>query len=655
MEIKLDQVKGIGPNLLRLFRSENIWSTYDLVLRYPKRYEDFSIGSLDFAKDKEQLTLRAIISSEPNFLRFAKGNRIVFEVNVFDEVMDVVVFGRGYLVKQLHINDEVVIKGIFHLYRKQIVASSVIKLEKLQPIKPIYGIEGIYDKTLSNLIGSIFENNQVQIFETLPQHLISKYHFNSRKDAYEKLHLPKRYEDIRHAKERFKYEEAFHLQLKLLSNQLTDVKRVSKNYDLARVKALIASLPYELTQGQKDIVNDIFRDFKKDMTCYRLIQGDVGSGKTMIAALAMYAVITAGEQVALMAPTDILANQHHQFLSAVFKDVRIALLTSKSKEKKQIKQDIENHSYDLIVGTHALVEENVIFENLGLVVIDEQHKFGVQTRDELIKKAHAKDVLYLTATPIPRTLAMVAFGESHVSTLLEKPKQRIPVETRYILKKDIEQLYGEIKKKIDHKEHVFLVVPAISSTHVDDNIQTVYEDIKTRFEKEYIFVLHGQLKDDEKDVVMRAFIASQGGVLIATTMIEVGIDIPTATLIAIFSAEHFGLSQLHQLRGRVGRGSHPGTCYLISQKEDLERLELLASTNDGFQLSEYDLQARGPGDFLGNQQSGYLQFNFLNLQRDFSILIKARADAETLMKQPDFKTNPRYKYLNKYITESLKI
>ncbi|MBU1094825.1 MAG: ATP-dependent DNA helicase RecG [Firmicutes bacterium] len=654
MEIKLQEIKGVGPSILNILRNNHIWSTYDLILKYPKAYEDFTIISLNQANHKDTITVQATITSELQMQRYSKRERVSFHVKVFDQIIEVIVFGRGYLMKQLKVDDQIVIKGVYHLYRKQIVAASVMMLDKNVPIKPIYGIEGVYDRILSSIVQTIFNEDKVSIFETIPKQFLDMYHLLPRVEAYKKLHLPKTVDDIHQAERRFKYEEAFYLQLKLMTDQSAYQKRAPKPYDLNKVKAVISELPYTLTQDQKDAVNDIFRDFKKPYASYRLIQGDVGSGKTLVTLIAIYATITAGEQVSFMAPTELLANQHYQYFQTHLKSCRIALLSGKTKRKDLLKAAIKNHEYDLIIGTHALIEDDVEFNNLGLVIIDEQHKFGVNTRDELIAKAHAKDVIYLTATPIPRTLAMIAFGESHVSIIKEKPKDRISIETFYIQKDQIEDLYTSIDSAIERNEHVFLVVPAIDSTKVADNIDSVYEEIYARFSCP-IFVLHGKLPNEEKERIMENFIYSPGSIMLATTMIEVGIDIPTATLIGIYSAEHFGLSQLHQLRGRVGRSTLKSACYLISEKEDVERLELLSKINDGFKLSEYDLIARGPGDFLGVEQSGYVKFNFLDLISDYPILIEAQKNVSSLISKPDFKTNPIYKYLNKYITESLKI
>lgn len=654
MEYKLDTIKGVGPSILRILRNEGIWSTYDLILRVPKSYETFSITSLDQAHHQEVITLSGVISSTPKLIRSPKADRVVFDVKLNEETIEVVVFGRGYYVKTLSVGLDVVIKGTFNLYLRKINASSIVKRDLSIPIKPIYGIEGIYDRTLSGIIQTIFESNQVDIFETIPNHLIQQYRLMDRKEAFKMLHMPHEMKDIYTAKRRFKYEEAFFLQLKIIAHQPSQLKRDPKKYQIDQVRALIESLPYELTQDQKDATNDIFRDFKGEYASYRLIQGDVGSGKTLVSLIASYAIITAGEQVAFMAPTELLAQQHYQVFKTHLKGVKIALLTGKTKQKDELKLSIQKHEYDLIIGTHALIENDVIFDRLGLVVIDEQHKFGVSTREELIKKSMSKDVLYLTATPIPRTLASIIFGNSQVSIIQSKPKNRLKIDTVYLQKTEIKTLYDAIRETVSRKEHVFLVVPAITSTQVTDNIESVYEDIKSAIQAP-IFILHGKLSDDEKNQMMENFMYTAGSILISTTMIEVGIDIPTATLMGIYAAENFGLSQLHQLRGRIGRGNLHSTCYLVSEKNDIERLHLLSNIDDGFKLAEYDLIERGPGDFLGAEQSGYLKFKFLDILKDHSILIEAQKNVKDILKRPDFKTNPVFKYLNRTITEKVNV
>ncbi|MFA7422245.1 MAG: ATP-dependent DNA helicase RecG [Acholeplasmataceae bacterium] len=655
MEIKLDQVKGVGPKTLYALRQKKIWSTYDLVLNYPKSYQDFSIDQVNHLKHKDKITVSGKITSPIKSNPYAKTHVSTFFMELLGEQIEVVAFNRPYLSKQFVLNDEVVVQGTYQLYKHQIIAQNVIKKENNIEIKPIYNIESIHDKTITNIITTIFDEKQVQIYETIPLKFLDKYHLPKRIDAFRMLHLPKTFDDIKQAKRRFKYEEAFYLQLKLITElKKNQTPRKPIDYDISTIKAFISQLPYELTHDQKQAVNDIYRDYKKDYAHYRLIQGDVGSGKTLVSLLATLPMLQSRKQIAIMAPTELLATQHYQYFKSHLKHTKIALLTSKTKQKDELKKAIKEHEYSIIIGTHALIETDVTFDQLGLIIIDEQHKFGVDTRHKLIEKSTCKDVLFLTATPIPRTLAMVAFGESNVSIIKEKPSLRKKVETHYLLKRDISVLYNAIDQKIKNKEHVFVVVPAISSDKVDDNIETVKQELIMNF-KCPIFILHGKQSSDEQSEQMESFMYTPGSILLSTTMIEVGLDIPTATLIAIYAAEHFGLSQLHQLRGRVGRSHLASQCFVISEKDDIERLDMLTKTDDGFKLSEYDLIERGPGDFLGQEQSGYLNFNFLDLLNDYPILVEAAKNVSWLLQQKDFYTNPNYKYLQRHIKNTLKI
>jgi ATP-dependent DNA helicase RecG len=649
MDIKLDQIKGIGPQTLRILRNQGIWSTYDLVSRVPKGYEDFSITDLHDAKHKDVLTVLGKITSDLKIIHGGKVERLVFKALVLNQTLDIIAFGKSYLFKQLHKGDEVQIKGTYHLYYNQINASSIVKAEKRLEIKPIYKIDGLHDKTLMNLVSFIKDENLVSIYENIPKVFLDRYHLLSRKEALLQLHLPESMASIQQGKRRMKYEEAFYMQLKVIGQQKRGVKRLPKAYDIQAVKHVIDQIPYELTSDQKQAVNDIYRDFKKPESSYRLIQGDVGSGKTIVALLAAYAIVTAKEQVAIMAPTELLAFQHYQFFSNYLKDVKIALLTSKTKQKDEMKKAISSHQYDIVIGTHAMIESDVQFHHLGLIIIDEQHKFGVRTREELIQKAHSKDIIYLTATPIPRTLALIAFGDNHVSFIKEKPKQRIPIETRYITRDLVQEAYDKMHSTLLKKEHAIVIVPAIDSELIKDNIENMMLELKQEFDVP-IYTLHGKKTPAEQDEAMQEFLLHPGSILLATTMVEVGIDIPTATTITIFHAERFGLSQLHQLRGRVGRSNLASFCYLISEKEDIERLQILSKTHDGFKLAEYDLKMRGPGDFIGVEQSGYLDFKFLNLVDDLNILQEAQKNVLELLNEPDFYTNPAYKYLVKAIT-----
>jgi ATP-dependent DNA helicase RecG len=647
--IGLDTIFGVGPKTWAAFQKAGLVCTDDLLKRRPSTYENYALSSIDEARDKTKITLALIVSSKLDYNPYQRISRIRFDASLAGKKIEVVVFRRAYLVHTLKPGDHIVVKGTYHLYQRRLVADQIMTEAKTKPLQAVYRIAGISDRFISKILKTIIESEAFDAQETIPEEFLKTYRMPGKKLAYRMVHLPRDMEDVKQAERRFKYEEAFYLQLRL-SDRIKRVERRPKAYDIERVKEKIATLPFTLTTDQKKAVNDVFRDFKRAEASFRLIQGDVGSGKTIVAGIALYAIFTAGEQVAFMAPTELLAIQHAQFFEKHFKELRVALLVGRTKNKTDLKEAIERHGYDLVVGTHALIEEDVRFPKLGLVIIDEQHKFGVRTRQELEEKAKTKDVLYLTATPIPRTLQMVAFGESNVSSIKEKPLAKEKIQTFYLTPERIERLYQAMEATVARHEHVYLVVPAISSDHVSDNIETVYARIKDRFDR--VFVLHGKLSESEQSLNMQLFLATPGSILLATTMVEVGIDVPTATLMAVFSAEHFGLSQLHQLRGRIGRSERPSTCYLISTKDDVERLELLTKIDDGFTLSSYDLSARGPGDFLGKRQSGYLNFTYLDLIHDYPILIEAQKNVKQLLQRSDFRKNPAYERFRRYIRET---
>jgi len=654
LETKLDQIKGLGPKTIYKLRQANIWSTYDLILHVPKSYKDFSISNPSELKHESRVTLHALVTSPLMNNPYGKVFSTSFDIKVFDQVIKVIIFNRKYLSKQIKEGQMIIVQGVYHLYRQQLLATEIkLNVDDNQSIQPLYKIKDVSDYVISKAIVSIFQDEKVQIFEIIPEEFIKRYKLVSRVKAYRNLHMPKSFSDIEQAVRRLKYEEAFFLELKVISDQSIFIKRKPKTYDINNIKSFIQTIPYELTFDQKQAVNDIYRDFKKDHAMFRLIQGDVGSGKTVVALIAIMAVVSMHEQAVFMAPTNLLANQQYETYKKLAPKLNIGLLTQKTPNKTQMIKDIKSHQYDLIIGTHALIEDYVAFSNLGLVVIDEQHKFGVDTRNQLIDKSHSKDVLYLTATPIPRTLAMMTFGQQNVSIIKEKPQQKAPIDTQYVTKDKLSVIFNHIHKEIKLNHHVYVVVPAITSDKVDDNIESIYELLIQKLDID-IFMIHGQMKKQQQEDTMQKF-KDNPSVLLATTMIEVGIDIPTATTMVIFSAEFFGLSQLHQLRGRVGRSGLASTCYLVSEKSDIDRLKLLSRIDDGFELANYDLKIRGPGDFLGKEQSGYLKFHFLDIMQDQKIINIAQKDVLNLLKQKDFKTNHKYKYLNRYIKETIKI
>lgn len=625
--MQLKDLKGVGEVTLKNLKEAKIESLEDLLLTYPKTYENYELTKLSSLLDSEIVTIKGTIVSKPTINYYQKIDVVSFYFLSNYKKVKIIAFRRAYLSKSLKEADELIIKGKYNYKKNEIVASTISNAKSHKNIKPVYKIDNILDVNISKIIKEAIKQNNFTFEENLQESIIKKYNFINKQTLIKYIHNPKNTNELKEAIKRIKYEEAYAFQKDLLTKINKPYKRKPKNYDLELVKKLIEEIPFELTKDQKNAVNDCFSDFKADVTSYRLIQGDVGSGKTIVAAIAIYGAITAGDQVALMAPTEMLAVQHYNYFKTLFKDlVNIELLTSDTKNKELLYDNLKNNKTNLVIGTHALIEKGVGFNNLGLIVIDEQHKFGVRTRDNLIKKNNLADLIYLTATPIPRTLAISLFGDAKISTIKEKPKNRKPVITRYINDNDDLTIYNEVMKTLSRNEKIYIVAPAIESLHAKYNINNLYEKYREHFKDEEIYVLHGSMDSKQQNITINNFINSKKAILIATTMIEVGIDIKDATLILIYAANYFGLSQIHQLRGRVGRSDLISKCFLISDDEDNERLKILEKISDGFLLSKYDLKLRGPGILMGLEQTGFPKFLYLDFIEDYEILKNARND-----------------------------
>ncbi|MDY0210406.1 MAG: ATP-dependent DNA helicase RecG [Acholeplasma sp.] len=639
-------VKGVGKQLKIQFNLNGIFTTYDLLTRYPKKYESFEEDSLLLAVDKTNITVKGLVVSIPKVVNHRGTLKSLhFSLLVNHEIVKVVAYRRDYLKDQLLENMEVTVKGKIEKKKRLITAQQILLKPIESELKPIYGLEGIYDSVVLKTIKQILNESQVDIYETLPPHLIVKHHLPNRKDMIKNLHLPESLEDINRSYTRLKYEEALQFQYQLMSQKLlleNDSKPV-KQYDLNLVKAFIKEIPFELTKDQKDAVNDIYRDFKKPYPTKRLIQGDVGSGKTIVVGIAVMGAKSSGFQSALMAPTEILAEQHYQFFKQTFKHMKVALLTGSTKDKKTLKSEIKRGELDFIIGTHALVEDDVVFKNLGFVIIDEQHRFGVETRETLKDKGNA-DVVYLTATPIPRTLAIVLFGDMEVSTIREKPLGRKEIITRYFSNSQEHAIFEHVKKELNQGHKAYFIAPSIDAIDRGETVLNLYERVSSVFKDNEVYLIHGKLSSAEKNQTLEAFAQSKGAILVSTTVVEVGLDVKEATIMVIFDGQYFGLSQLHQLRGRVGRSDIQSYCYVLSSESDIERLSLFSKTTDGFLLSEYDLKQRGPGEFLGVRQSGMLKFTYASIADDFDLFLKAKQDALMILKH--FEWNERYRKMN---------
>lgn len=628
----VNELKGVGPATSKILNEHNIYTVSDLLYNFPKKYESFKEDSLLFAVDKTDVTTTGIVASNPRVINHRGTLKsLQFELLVENELYKVVAFRREYLKDQLKENMEIQVKGRFEKRKKTITASKI----HLTPLKreylSVYGIEGIYDSKMRQLVGQVLFDRHVTINETLPKSLLKRQRLVNRYEMIYSLHFPKDDVRLKNALKRIKYEEALAFQLKILERKVLEdsLYKEPKEYDLEKVKDFISTIPYELTDDQKEAVNDIFRDFKNDYAVKRLIQGDVGSGKTIVVAIAIYGAKTAGFQSAIMAPTEVLANQHYEYFVKSFPQIKTCLLTGSTKNKEELKEKIKNNEYDLVVGTHALITDDTKFSNLGFVVIDEQHRFGVLARKKLEDKGNP-DISYLTATPIPRTLAIVVFGDMEISNIKQMPEGRLPIITKYFTTSQEDSVFEHVKKELDDNRQAYFVAPAIDSDHRGETVLNLYERVKEKFDNP-IFLLHGKMTSNEKQEAMEQFNNTPGSILISTTVVEVGLDVKNATMMVIFDGKYFGLSQLHQLRGRVGRSDVQSYCYVISDDADIERLQIFERTIDGFLLSEYDLDNRGPGEFLGVRQSGIIDFEFASLTEDFNLFIAAKKDAAYLL------------------------
>ena len=545
-------------------------------------------------------------------------------------------FNQPYLKKNIVNGEFIRLYGKFNRHRLEINGQKLI-YDASGGMYVKYPLAGVMQsKTFHKIVSSAFEVATFNI--DIAEDLRAKYKLMPIKDALYEMHFPSSQESTDLARRTIKFFELYKYQLMIMEKrQLERIRseRFIVDYDIQRLKGFIDTLPFELTNDQKMSVNDICRDLKQNISMHRLLQGDVGSGKTIVAGICVYAVKTIGEQSAVMVPTEVLANQHYQSFLDTFKDrLVIEKLTgsTKPKEKREILERLKNGEIDLIVGTHALFEDDVVFNKLSFTIIDEQHRFGVKQRQRLNDKAYRKNVLYMTATPIPRTLSITTYGDMDVSLIKEMPAGRIPIETSWRRFNEIDDVLNSVKAEVDKGHSAYIVAPLIEESETLDlkNVYEIYSVFEEKFGDDEVILVHGRMKAEEKNAAMAAFESLEKPILVSTTVIEVGINVPNATSIVIFNAERFGLSTLHQLRGRVGRSDKKSYCVLVSDAATDNaklRMEIMTSTTDGFLLSERDLEMRGPGDFFGVRQSGLPQFKVADITEDYRILEVARLEA----------------------------
>jgi len=664
-------LKGIGPEKAQELKILKIETIQDLLEHFPYRYEDYQVRDLSEVKDGEKVTIAGVIYGEP-VLRFygRQKSRLSVKVVVDRVVVTAVWFNQHFLKNQLTPGREIRLTGKFERSRLQITVSShSFKMGQApageETIQPVYSTtSSIPVKQMRKWVKQALEAYGKEVEEILPSYLIQKYRLASRADAIRYIHFPKDWEEGRQGRRRLAFEELFLFQLKMQAYHVIHRRTVAgraQPIPMDKVKEFVARLPFSLTNAQKRVINEILQDMKADYAMNRLLQGDVGSGKTAVAAIALYATVMAGFQGALMVPTEILAEQHYKVLSEWLEPlgVQVAVLTGSVgvRQRRDILAQLQSGLLNVVVGTHALIQEDVYFANLGLVITDEQHRFGVEQRKILREKGLTPDVLFMTATPIPRTLAITAFGDMDVSIIDEMPAGRKKIETYWVKHNAFEQVLQFVEKELGKGRQAYVICPLIEESDKLDvqNAIDVHAQLSQYYSGRFqVGLMHGRLTSREKDEVMTKFVQNEIHVLVSTTVVEVGVNVPNATVMVVYDAERFGLAQLHQLRGRVGRGENQSFCILIADPASevgKERMRIMTETNDGFEVAQRDLELRGPGDFFGTKQSGLPEFKLADITQDYRMLEVARQEAAALVGQDAFWIHPEYAHLRNYLRQ----
>ncbi|HHY74588.1 MAG TPA: ATP-dependent DNA helicase RecG [Bacillus bacterium] len=662
-------IKGIGEETASTLNEMGIHTIRELLQYFPYRYEDFRIRDMRDVKHDERITVEGKVHSEPSLTFYGRNkSRLLVRVFVNQILISVIFFNQPYLKKQIAIGDTVTITGKWDQHRQTITGNILKKgsVIRKQALEAVYSVRGkITVKGMQRLISLALNQYGASIGELFPPSILKKYKLLTKKEAIFQLHQPISAEHLKQARRRLVYEEFLLFQLKMQALRKFEREQsggVSQVFSKEVVNQFITSLPFPLTNAQKRVVDEILNDMASPYRMNRLLQGDVGSGKTVVAAIALFATIRAGYQGALMVPTEILAEQHAASLSVILElqQIKTALLTSsiKGKKRQEILGQLRDGEIDVLIGTHALIQDEVNFNRLGLVITDEQHRFGVEQRRVLREKGESPDVLFMTATPIPRTLAITVFGDMDVSIIDEMPAGRKQIETYWVKDKMLERVLQFIHKEIVKGRQAYVICPLIEESEKLDVQNAI--DVHSMLVQYYptsiqVGLMHGRLLASEKDDVMKKFSENEYQILVSTTVVEVGVNVPNATVMVIYDAERFGLSQLHQLRGRVGRGSDQSYCILIADpKSDVgkERMNIMTETNDGFELSQKDLELRGPGDFFGKKQSGLPEFKLADMVHDYKILEVARNDAAKLIDSTAFWKSEEFLLLRSFLEKT---
>ena len=651
--MELTDIKGVGPKTLDHLHELGIYTLDDLLTNYPYRYDLFEPTNLTEQYDNERIAINVQVETTATTAFIRKNfNKLQFRVNHNGKVMYAVIFNRAFLKPHIVIGKTITLVGKYDVKRNTFICDDI----KLNPITkkeiiPIYHVKkGIKSNDILKIIESAISDS-AKIPNYVPDEFIMKYDFISKKQALRMIHMPHKEEEIKKAKVYLKYEELFLFLFKIayMKDENENIYKEEKNFDEKKVENFIASLPFTLTDSQEEALKLILDDIKSNKKMNRLVLGDVGSGKTIISFISMYANFLAGYQSVLMAPTEVLARQHFESAISYFKDyhltIDILVGSMTKKEKEAVKVRLASGEINILIGTHAIIEDAVSFYRLGLVITDEQHRFGVKQREILKSKGEVPDALYMSATPIPRTYALTLYGDLDVSFIRHKPGGRKTIVTKIKKYSELKDVLMHVLEEIKAGHQVYVVASIIDDNEELD-LKSV-ETLKEKFNMAYqgkipIEILHGKLKQREKDAIMERFKNNETKILISTTVIEVGVDVKNATVMVIFDADRFGLATIHQLRGRVGRNNIDSYCYLISDKE-IDRLKVLEESNDGFYIAEKDLELRGEGDLFGTMQSGVKTFKIANLKTDLKIMMQAKSDSEEYLKSGQYKNNMNYK------------
>ena len=660
----LSVLPGIGPKSAEKYKKLGIETVEDLLLYFPFRYEDFKSKNVLDLEDGEKAVVSGIVATPANVQYYGyKRNRLRFTIKQGELVLAVSFFNQPYLADKIELGQTVAVFGKWDKAKGALTGMKLLAQVE-DDLQPVYRLsQGVSQSALVKVIKTAFEAGLDQLLEeNLPQILMDKYHLLSRRQAVRAMHFPKDLEEYKQALRRVKFEELlfFQLQLQVLKEENRSVGQgIVLDWDEKKLKALQAKFPFTLTEAQERSLNEILADMRSPHHMNRLLQGDVGSGKTVVAGLVMYAAVTAGKQAALMVPTEILAEQHLQSLTSLFPSLKILLLTGslKASERRDRLDLIQTGQVDLIVGTHALIQEGVHFHDLGLVIIDEQHRFGVAQRRILREKGQNPDVLMMTATPIPRTLAITAFGDMDVSIIDQMPAGRKEIITRWVKHQQLNLVLDWLVKEIQKGSQAYVISPLIEESEALDlkNAIALEEELIAYFgDQARIALLHGKMKGEEKEAIMQAFKQGEIDLLVSTTVIEVGVNVPNATVMIIMDADRFGLSQLHQLRGRVGRGDKQSYAVLIANpktESGKRRMKIMTETTNGFVLAEEDLKLRGSGEIFGTRQSGIPEFQVANLIEDYPILEEARKVAVQVVTTPNWREHPDWHCLSLHLEQ----